>query len=116
MAILVDPYAHIAQPSRLPVKRYIDVEMGVVDADYCGELGVILIDNSDDELRVQQGDQIAQLILEKISTLAVEEVSALDDTGRGAIGFGSIGMQSGPIDNFGESSGIFLPMIEEQST
>ena len=61
------------------MKRSIDVGAGVVDADYRGDLGVVLINNPDHEFRVQQGDRIAQLILENTNTLPVEEVSGLDD-------------------------------------
>ena len=106
IAIPSGTYATIAPRSGLAVKRSIDVGAGVVDADYRGEVGVVLINNSDDEFRVQQGDRIAQLLLEKIATPAVEEVEALDDTVRGAGGFGSTGMQPSPVDqvNPGTSS------------
>ena len=68
-------------------------------ADCCGELGPIPIHSLDNEFRAQHGDRIAQPILEKIRTSVLEEMSALDDTGRGAVGFGSTGMQSSPADN-----------------
>ena len=80
IAVPVGTYARIAPRSGRAVNQSIDVEAGVVDAYYCGKLGVVLINNSDDEFRIQQGDRIGHLILEKISTPAVEDMSALDDT------------------------------------
>ena len=88
-------YARIAPRSGLALKRFIDVGAGVVDADYRGEVGVVLFNHGDQDFEVKMGDRIAQLILEKISTPAVEEVSGLDDTVRGSGGFGSTGIESG---------------------
>ena len=73
-------YAKIAPRSGLALKKFIDVGAGVVDADYRGEVGVVLFNHGDQDFEVKMGDRIAQLILEKISTPAVEEVSRLDDT------------------------------------
>ena len=88
-------YARIAPRSGLALKRFIDVGAGVVDADYREEVGVVLFNHGDQDFMVKMGDRIAQLILEKISTPEVEEVSGLDSTVRGSSGFGSTGMQSG---------------------
>ena len=90
-------YARIAPRSGLALKKFIDVGAGVVDADYRGEVGVVLFNHGDQDFEVKMGDRIAQLILEKISTPEVEEVSGLDSTVRGSGGFGSTGMQSGTI-------------------
>ena len=87
-------YARIAPRSGLALKKFIDVGAGVVDADYRGEVGVVLFNHGDQDFEVKMGDRIAQLILEKISTPAVEEVSGLDDTVRGSGGFGSTGIES----------------------
>ena len=57
-------YARIVPPSGLVVKHFIDVGAGVVDADYRGEVGVVLFNHATDDCRVRQGDRIAQLILE----------------------------------------------------
>jgi dUTP pyrophosphatase len=54
-------------------------------------VGVILFNFSDEPFHIQEKDRIAQLILERISTLPVQEVTDLDDTQRGAGGFGSTG-------------------------
>ena len=61
-------YGRIAPRSGLAVKKFIDIGAGVIDADYRGEIGVVMCNHSDEDLKVKQGDRIAQLILEKIST------------------------------------------------
>ena len=85
-------YARIAPRSGLALKKGIDCGAGVVDADYRGEVGVILFNLGEEDLEVKKGDRIAQLILEKISMAAVEEVKELSKTVRGAGGFGSTGV------------------------
>ena len=87
-------YARIAPRSGLALKRFIDVGAGVVDADYRGEVGVVLFNHGDQDFQVKMGDRIAQLILEKIDTPPVEEVQCLDDIVRGTGGFGSTGVKS----------------------
>jgi dUTP pyrophosphatase len=63
-----------------------------VDEDYRGEVGVVLFNHSDADFAVAAGDRVAQLILERIVTPAVVEVDSLDDTERGAGGYGSTGV------------------------
>ena len=86
-------YARIAPRSGLALKKFIDVGAGVVDADYRGEVGVVLFNHGDQDFEVKMGDRIAQLISEKISTPEVEEVSALEDIVCGTGGFGSTGVK-----------------------
>ena len=86
-------YARIAPRSGLALKKFIDVGAGVVDADYRGEVGVVLFNHGDQDFEVKMGDRIAQLILERIDTPPVEEVQALEETVRGAGGFGSTGVK-----------------------
>jgi deoxyuridine 5'-triphosphate nucleotidohydrolase len=74
------------------VKNFIDVGAGVVDADYRGNVGVVLFNFGDKDFEVAPGDRVAQLILEKIDMCGVEEVAELPDTARGAGGFGSTGV------------------------
>lgn len=62
---------------------------GCVDSDYRGDVGVILINHGDKTFTVNQGDRIAQLIVNKIEQVEFEVVNELDDTARGAGGFGS---------------------------
>jgi len=87
-------YARIAPRSGLALKRGIDVLAGVVDADYRGPVGVILFNTSDQDFEIQQGDRIAQLILELIVHPNVVEVDELPETLRGAGGFGSTGISA----------------------
>ena len=90
-------YARIAPRSGLALKKLIDVGAGVVDSDYRGEVGVVLFNHGDQDFEVKMGDRIAQLILEKIDTLPVEEVQGLDNTVRGSGGFGSTVVKSGNV-------------------
>lgn len=92
IAIPEGTYARIAPRSGLAWKHSIDVGAGVVDADYRGNVGVILFNLSDQEFQIKAGDRVAQLILERIATPEVVEVEDLDDTTRGAGGFGSTGV------------------------
>ena len=88
-------YGRVAPRSGLAVKHHIDVGAGVIDADYRGNVGVVLFNHSDEEFKVTKGDRVAQLILEKIITPAVVEVEDLDALGataRGAGGYGSTGV------------------------
>ncbi len=64
---------------------------GTIDSDYRGELKVILINHGDDSFPIQRGDRIAQLVLAPVIQANWDEVDELDDTSRGANGFGSTG-------------------------
>jgi dUTP pyrophosphatase len=64
---------------------------GVIDPDYRGEVGVILINLSDKPYRVEAGDRIAQLVIVPFASPRIVEVDALPGTKRGAGGFGSTG-------------------------
>ena len=64
---------------------------GVIDADYRGELKVILFNHGEKEFIVNNGDRIAQMILVPILKVEFEEVENLPDTIRGSGGFGSTG-------------------------
>jgi dUTP pyrophosphatase len=94
IATPLDCYARIAPRSGLAWKKHIDVGAGVVDADYRGNVGVILFNFGDADFEVAPGDRVAQLILEKIAMAEVEDVgdAELPDTARGAGGFGSTGV------------------------
>ncbi|QGQ62966.1 ORF1 [Fowl aviadenovirus D] len=84
-------YGRIAPRSGLAVKFFIDVGAGVIDSDYRGIVSVLLFNFSDHNFNVRRGDRIAQLILERHLTPDLEERSGLDETVRGAAGFGSTG-------------------------
>ncbi len=64
---------------------------GTVDSDYRGELKVILINHGTEPFAIARGDRIAQLVLAPVTQAAWDEVSDLDETERGAGGFGSTG-------------------------
>ncbi|MGH6784847.1 MAG: dUTP diphosphatase [Sphingomicrobium sp.] len=64
---------------------------GTIDSDYRGELKVIMINHGADAFAIARGDRIAQLVLAPVTQAAWEEVAELDDTARGAGGFGSTG-------------------------
>ena len=64
---------------------------GTIDSDYRGELKVILINHGAEDFTVRRGDRIAQLVIAPVVQAAWIEVTSLDDTGRGAGGFGSTG-------------------------
>jgi len=64
---------------------------GTIDADYRGEVGVLLVNLGQQPFRVQRGDRIAQLVLAPVVQAAVELVADLDPTERGDGGFGSTG-------------------------
>lgn len=65
---------------------------GTVDSDYRGEVKVILANLGDEEFMIQRGDRIAQLVVAPVTHAAMREVEELDDTARGAGGFGSTGV------------------------
>ncbi|KIY45894.1 dUTP diphosphatase, partial [Fistulina hepatica ATCC 64428] len=93
ISIAVPPgtYGRVAPRSGLASKFMIDTGAGVIDADYRGKVFVLLFNYSDCDFQVEEGDRIAQLIIEKICNPAVLEVADLDETLRGAGGFGSTG-------------------------
>lgn len=66
-------------------------KVGVIDADYRGEILVALYNQSGQVRLVRDGDRIAQLVIEKVETPDFEEVDELPSTERGAGGFGSTG-------------------------
>lgn len=85
--------AQVRPRSGLAFKHGISVlnSPGTIDADYRGEIGVILVNLSKEEFIVQDGERIAQLVIAKHEVANWVEVEELDDTSRGAGGFGSTG-------------------------
>ena len=86
--------AQIRPRSGLALKKGITVlnSPGTIDADYRGEIGVILINLSDSDFEINTGDRIAQMIIAKHETIEWEAVDKLDDSVRGDKGFGSTGV------------------------
>lgn len=66
---------------------------GTIDADYRGEIGVILINHSGEPFTVQRGDRIAQIVLARYEKIEWEPVDSLDDSDRGDGGFGHSGVK-----------------------
>jgi len=64
---------------------------GTIDADYRGEIGIILINFSKEPFKIFDGDRICQMVINKIETISWVEVEDLDDTERGEGGFGHTG-------------------------
>jgi len=93
LAILVPPgcYGRIAPRSGLALHHHISVGGGVIDADYRGNVCVILFNHSVTPFQIRGGDRVAQLICEKIVYPEICEVQALGDTERDTGGFGSTG-------------------------
>jgi len=85
--------AQVRPRSGLAAKKGITVlnAPGTVDADYRGEIGVILINLSAEEFVIENGERIAQLVIAKHERAEWEEVAILSETNRGAGGFGSTG-------------------------
>ena len=86
--------AQIRPRSGLALKKGITVlnSPGTIDADYRGEIGVILINLSDSDFEINTGDRIAQMIIAKHETIEWEAVDKLDGSLRGDKGFGSTGV------------------------
>jgi len=82
-------YGRIAPRSGLAVKHSIDVGAGVVDPDYRGNVGILLINFGTSRFIVKKGDKIAQIICEKCVMPTVIEIDHVSLTERGISGFGS---------------------------
>jgi dUTP pyrophosphatase len=83
--------AQVRPRSGLAIKNGISVlnAPGTIDADYRGEIGVILVNLSTESFNVNNGDRIAQMVIAKYETAEWQEVSEINETERGAGGFGS---------------------------
>ncbi|MFZ8961651.1 MAG: dUTP diphosphatase [Flavobacteriaceae bacterium] len=85
--------AQVRPRSGLAAKHGITVlnAPGTIDADYRGEIGVILVNLSNDNFTIQPGERIAQLVLSQYQQIQWDEVETLPSTERGEGGFGSTG-------------------------
>ncbi|PWY95705.1 dUTP diphosphatase [Aspergillus sclerotioniger CBS 115572] len=92
IAVPEGTYGRIAPRSGLASKHFIDTGAGVIDADYRGEVKVLLFNFSDVDFTIKEGDRVAQLVLERIYTPEVVVVEELAESVRGAGGFGSTGV------------------------
>ncbi len=78
---------------------------GTIDSDYRGEVKVILANLGDEPFEIRRGDRIAQIVPAPVQRAAFAEVDRLDDTARGAGGFGSTGLASGGTGEEEEDTG-----------
>lgn len=87
--------AQVRPRSGLALKKGITVlnSPGTIDADYRGEIGVILINLSNEPFVVEPGERIAQMVIAAYGRVAWEQVETLDETERGAGGFGHSGVK-----------------------
>ena len=87
--------AQVRPRSGLAAKKGITVlnAPGTIDADYRGEIGVILVNLSNEDFTIENGERIAQLIIAKHARAQWEEVEVLGETERGEGGFGSTGVK-----------------------
>lgn len=85
--------AQVRPRSGLAAKKGITVlnAPGTIDADYRGEIGVILVNLSNEEFTIENGERVAQMVIAKHEHISWEEVDTLEETTRGAGGFGSTG-------------------------
>lgn len=83
--------AQVRPRSGLSIKNGITVlnAPGTIDADYRGEIGVILVNLSTENFTINNGDRIAQMVIAKYETAEWQEVSEINETARGTGGFGS---------------------------
>lgn len=100
--VMVPTGLHIALPegyeaqvrprSGLSLKNGIVAILGTIDADYRGEVGVILVNLSDQPFCINPGDRVAQMVVSKVNRVKWDEVRELEETERGSGGFGSTGI------------------------
>ncbi len=85
--------AFVFPRSGIAVKHGIGLlnSVGVIDSDYRGEIMVGVINQKRESYTIEPGERIAQMVIMPVSMMPVEEVSELDETDRGAGGFGSTG-------------------------
>jgi deoxyuridine 5'-triphosphate nucleotidohydrolase len=91
VAVPLGFYGRVAPRSGLAVKNGLDVLAGVIDSDYRGEVCCALLNTGDEAVILPQGSRLCQLIVEQIITPSPAWVEELEETARGAGGFGSTG-------------------------
>ena len=86
--------AQIRPRSGLAVKNGITLlnSPGTIDADYRGEIKVVMINLGEKDFQIKHGDRIAQMIINKVEYPEISETDELDETSRGSGGFGSTGV------------------------
>jgi dUTP pyrophosphatase len=95
IALPVGYEAQVRPRSGLALKKGVTVlnTPGTIDADYRGEIGVVLINLSQDDFVVEDGERIAQMVIARHEQGHFEEVELLDETERGEGGYGHTGVK-----------------------
>ena len=95
IALPVGYEAQVRPRSGLALKHGITVlnTPGTIDADYRGDIGVILINLSNESFEIKPGERIAQLVIAKYEQISWEQVEVLDETERGSGGYGHTGVK-----------------------
>lgn len=85
--------AQIRPRSGLSIKKGLSLvnSPGTIDSDYRGEIGIIMVNLSNEAQTIEPGERIAQMVIAKYEQVRLEEVAVLSETDRGAGGFGSTG-------------------------
>jgi dUTP pyrophosphatase len=85
--------AQIRPRSGLSIKKGLSLvnSPGTIDSDYRGEIGIIMVNLSNEAQTIEPGERIAQMVIAKYEQVKLEEVAILSETDRGAGGFGSTG-------------------------
>lgn len=95
LVVLLPPLyeAQVRPRSGLALKHGITVlnTPGTIDSGYRGEIGVILFNSSDVDFQIKKGDRVAQVVIAPVIQPVIEEAQEIDETDRGAGGFGSTG-------------------------
>lgn len=95
LVVLLPPLyeAQVRPRSGLALKHGITVlnTPGTIDSGYRGEIGVILFNSSDVDFQINKGDRVAQVVIAPVTQPVIEEAQEIDETDRGAGGFGSTG-------------------------
>ncbi|MBI4149822.1 dUTP diphosphatase [Candidatus Woesearchaeota archaeon] len=92
MSIPQDHVGLIWDRSGLAAKHAITTMAGVIDAGYRGEICVVMINLGKDDFKIEKGMRIAQMLIQPVLHVPIEEVEELDETLRGEGGFGSTGL------------------------
>jgi dUTP pyrophosphatase len=92
ISVPLGTYGRIASRSGLSINHNIEVGAGVIDADYRGNVCIVLYNHSNQDFYVKAGDRIAQLICTRILLPPIVEIDHLNCTDRNKNGFGSTGI------------------------
>ena len=84
-------YAKICALSGLSLRSNIDIAAGLIDSDYVGVLGCVVVNNGDKAFEINIGNKVAQVVFSKLEQIRFEKTNELAATARGGHGFGSTG-------------------------